>query len=190
MTAYRVKDSCPGGNVQHSNIVWVYMRAARYPGNLSETHNGLTYHLTLTGGNSGNNVWYFGDGDSTSGGAASLFHTYAQPGTYNIMVVSRELCNPDTARLTITVLPTGITATADDKNLQVYPNPAGSVLHIQSAIPVTGLTLMDATGRIVLQQSPGQGAATMRTAGLPSGYYLLRVVHAKGSWYRQVSIRH
>ncbi len=64
--------------------------------------------------------------------------------------------------------------------LHVYPNPAGSVLHIESGSSLREVTAYDPTGRIVLRQSISGTSQTLDISQLHSGIYLLRVVTENG----------
>jgi hypothetical protein len=66
-------------------------------------------------------------------------------------------------------------------DVQVYPTRATDHVVVQQATarPLS-LTLFDEVGRPVYQQSGSQRTATVPTAGLPRGLYLLRLVGADG----------
>ena len=71
-----------------------------------------------------------------------------------------------------------------------WPVPAHDVLHLRLSAPggPVRLTLLDALGRVARQQdaAAGQTAATLPTAGLPPGVYLLRVAYPSGPVLRRV----
>lgn len=78
--------------------------------------------------------------------------------------------------------------------LSVWPNPAGGVLHIETASALPRLTLLDATGREVRAIGvPPTGAARVRAtlplSGLAPGLYLLRATGAGAPLTRRVVVR-
>ncbi len=104
------------------------------------------------------------------------------------------------AQATLTVTENGCTATAIQKitvtdspiycgnllpnnpsgGIQVYPNPAQDVLHI--ALPFednleTEIYLFDFRGRPIWQQRSGETLQRIDVGHLPSGFYVLKVIH-------------
>ena len=83
-------------------------------------------------------------------------------------------------RFALEFRPAGALATAGPAaaaGLTAWPNPARAVLHIDwrpGPAPAT-LTLTDALGRVRRQRTAASGHATLDTAGLPPGLYLLRL---------------
>ncbi|RSK45326.1 T9SS type A sorting domain-containing protein [Hymenobacter rigui] len=69
--------------------------------------------------------------------------------------------------------------------LQLYPNPASTVVQVE--LPASGATttleLRDIQGRVVRQQrlEAGSTSTELRTAGLPGGVYMLRVSQGAAS---------
>ena len=84
------------------------------------------------------------------------------------------------------------------EEVAAFPNPADQLIQIELARVVKGdaqLTLLDATGRVVRQQTATAASATLDTHdlphGLPHGLYSLRVRLASGNVYTQpIAISH
>ncbi|PSR11620.1 MAG: hypothetical protein C7N36_15640, partial [Bacteroidetes bacterium] len=73
--------------------------------------SGLVVNFTATDPAAGIYVWHFGDPAAPQATAtgASVAHTYAQAGTYDVMVTLPAFIScPDTAFLTVTVVPNGL----------------------------------------------------------------------------------
>ena len=80
------------------------------------------------------------------------------------------------------------------EEVAAFPNPADQLIQIELARVVKGdaqLTLLDATGRVVRQQTATAASATLDTRELPRGLYSLRVRLASGNVYTQpIAISH
>ncbi|MBD2714457.1 T9SS type A sorting domain-containing protein [Microvirga sp. STR05] len=125
------------------------------------------------------------------------------PGSYYLLLVidqrnliaeSNENNNSRALRLVVTGTLSKRAVTASEEALQVYPNPAasGSGLKIRTgaAGPAAKLTLTDAMGRTVMQQTlqPAQTEASLDTRRLPAGIYLVRLTAAGVAATRRVVI--
>ncbi len=80
------------------------------------------------------------------------------------------------------------------EDIAAFPNPADGVMKVELARVVRGdahVTLLDATGRVALQQTTASALATLDTRTLSAGLYTLRVRLASGNVFTQhVSISH
>ena len=63
------------------------------------------------------------------------------------------------------------------KNLNIYPNPAHNVIHIDNnQILIDNVTMFDAQGRVVLQkENTNDYSVTLNTSSLTKGIYFVRV---------------
>ncbi len=64
--------------------------------------------------------------------------------------------------------------------LTVWPNPATSLLHIRSGMPLARLRLLDLSGRAVHAQEAHGTTHTIPLHTLPAGLYLLEAEDATG----------
>ncbi|MDZ4747947.1 MAG: T9SS type A sorting domain-containing protein [Saprospiraceae bacterium] len=69
-------------------------------------------------------------------------------------------------------------------NLNIYPNPASTHLHIESDGPVS-LDLMDLQGRI-LMHTPLSINYNLGVVEFPRGMYLLRISHGAGYEFQRI----
>jgi hypothetical protein len=83
--------------------------------------------------------------------------------------------NTTVVKFTITVLlDDQINETTATNDLEVYPNPAKDYIHI--VIPdnsVKTLTIIDVTGRIVLEEAVTSDQLIVNVSDLPSGIYII-----------------
>ena len=69
-------------------------------------------------------------------------------------------------------------------DLRAYPNPASSVLLVEMPMDAASLSIVDALGRVVLQQQviPGSGVEQLQVANLQNGMYTLMARGSDGSY--------
>ena len=121
-------------------------------------------------------VWHFGDGDSVATLDSTVSHTYADTGSYTVTLVATRHCMADTVQLVVHIpdtSPVGITAPAPSAAAVVYPNPAAD----RFALVIDGCMVRPSDGEVTLTSSDGRSYALQRFADLPSGLYVVRVVH-------------
>ncbi|HNS42374.1 MAG TPA: T9SS type A sorting domain-containing protein, partial [Taishania sp.] len=77
------------------------------------------------------------------------------------------------------------------KAIQVYPNPASSVISIASEqTEIVALTLMDNAGRIVYHAAPTNTNYQIPVAQLTNGLYVLHLETKQGTTVRLVEVQH
>jgi len=75
---------------------------------------------------------------------------------------------------------TGISQTSDRNSLRVYPNPAGSIITIETGLPVKGgllLTILDAKGNVVISRNISMKKTSTDISSLPQAEYFIRLQH-------------
>ena len=134
-------------------------------------------------------VWNFGDGGTSTDQSPS--HNYATNGSYTVsLTVSDGLnTNTETKNAYIQVGPAGVDEAAWGKEVSIYPNPAKDQLYVNSGFPVKSICLVDLKGMQMRKMENCGQNYTFDLAGLPDGFYILRVDTEKGSMQRKVSIR-
>ena len=117
-------------------------------------------------------LWNFGDGTSDTGNTVQ--HTYNQSGTNNnvCMTVIDSLCSRTTCENVWTT-----------NYLQAYPNPVQSNVYV--SLPQNQYTSMYAyvynSQGILVSQTTQQGNLLIyNAAGLPPGYYTIRIYTPNG----------
>ena len=75
-------------------------------------------------------------------------------------------------------LSTGVVTNTMTKDLQVFPNPAGSVINIQTSRPINYLELYDLSGKVVLRKSEPHNSLDI--SSLSRGIYFLKTMLDNG----------
>ncbi|HYD90303.1 MAG TPA: T9SS type A sorting domain-containing protein, partial [Flavobacterium sp.] len=125
-------------------------------------------------------MWHFGDGDSSS--SQTPTHTYADSGTYTVMLIVRAGISSDTISMQITIAgPVGITAIKDKNGISLYPNPAASTLTIHQTQfqPGRQLQLYNLTGQKTLNSPLEQPRQSINISALPPGIYIYSITQGK-----------
>lgn len=143
-------------------------------------------------------IWDFGDGspvDSTLG--AYPVHTYAQPGTFTLLMVYREYNNSgvmsytDYRRITFNIdangnlYKNGFTVNVIDpasvgideesiSPITLYPQPANGIVNLQTDAVIDGVEVYNMAGIKVLSKTEGDMSLVDLT-GQPSGVYMLNI---------------
>ena len=91
--------------------------------------------------------WFFGDGDSSN-----LFnpsHTYADSGTYSVMLIVSNACGSDTILHTVTVTLPAQTATdlLSRDEFSFSPNPCSDVIRLSGVRPLDKIIFYDLAGK-------------------------------------------
>ena len=68
-----------------------------------------------------------------------------------------------------------------DHNIMVYPNPANSVVHIDSEASISELRLIDLSGQTVALRLLNDSSYTLDISNIRSGLYLLRITTGSGA---------
>ncbi len=122
--------------------------------------------------------WDFGDGFTSN--KFSVTHRYQNTGIYKIKLVLTSLANgcKDSSIVTVEILPSSITSIQNLSSLNLYPNPAGNVLYIESddIANTSTITIYDAKGMEVKTAvlTAENGVVKMDVEGLPTGVYMIQ----------------
>ena len=111
------------------------------------------------------------------------------PTATTVYSVSSQNTNGCSATASITIIASICEGLAQNKiaALKLYPQPAHSILYIDS--PLKGqITLLDLQGRIHTQMPLEIGHNNLTLAGLQAGYYLLRINSETGLQYQGIYI--
>ncbi|HNR86598.1 MAG TPA: T9SS type A sorting domain-containing protein, partial [Taishania sp.] len=121
-------------------------------------------------------------------GATNQSFTATANGNYAV-VVTDGACSDTSACHTITTV--SLHEQAALKAIQVYPNPASSVISIASEqTEIVALTLMDNAGRIVYHAAPTNTNYQIPVAQLTNGLYVLHLETKQGTTVRLVEVQH
>ncbi|WP_417609464.1 T9SS type A sorting domain-containing protein [Owenweeksia hongkongensis] len=121
-------------------------------------------------------LWNFGDGVSTTGTTAS--HIYAANGLYNVCFTATDICGIQAEYCdTVKVPNIGIEELPVRNVFSLYPNPAASIVNIESSSEQTPLVqLVDLSGKVVLIKEFNRGKLwQIDIHHLPAGYYFINI---------------
>ncbi len=127
--------------------------------------------------------WDFGDGNSSTDRHAN--HTFAESGTYEVMLVSESLGGDlDTTYQTIEV--EGATlSTADivETQLLVYPNPALDRAWIETGNEMLGgvLRIFSMDGKLVFEENLATNLVELNASDFKAGMYVLTAISEDGN---------
>jgi PKD repeat protein len=132
--------------------------------------------------------WTFGDGGTSTEQNPS--HSYAANGTYTVgLTISDGVnTNVETKAAYVVVGPAGIDEASWEKEVSIYPNPAYDQLHINSAIDVKTISLVDLNGIEKLRKDDCGSTNTLEVGKIPEGIYILRIETENGTMKRKVSV--
>lgn len=94
--------------------------------------------------------WDFND-DSPTSEEQNPTHNFYVEGNYTVSCVSSNGLCTDTATINIIIeAPLGISSL--NENINIYPNPSSSILHIQSSETIENMRIIDLDGREIMNQ--------------------------------------
>ncbi|MCB0599259.1 MAG: VCBS repeat-containing protein [Lewinellaceae bacterium] len=132
-------------------------------------------------------LWDFGDGIQSR--EEHPTHVYPESGIYNVCLTVTDIAGNATYCETIQVI-SGTTQPYRQDGIRLYPNPARDYLYFQLDEAIPGNTarveVYDAWGRLFKKAELGfagpAGPARISIAGLPDGWYLVKVANG-GQFY-------
>jgi hypothetical protein len=135
--------------------------------------------------------WDFdSDGDEDLALNGTVSFTYPSRAEYTATLIVTNLCGADTFTVDLDLRNVGFDHVDSGVMLNVYPNPAQEVVYAE--LPNRGTSevrLLDASGRIVQQQTVSGELASIQRGGLPYGFYLIEVTNG-GRVYREKLLMH
>jgi len=174
-TGYYSKATCNiSGNSKQSNLVTVNVSAPPIAGSITATNTtGNLYQFANNGMyNAQSYVWYFGDGDTST--QLSPIHHYNWAGNYTAMLVATNAGNgcSDTATTQVSIT-TSVEALPHESSFSLTPNPFKESLQLTTQQPMGSITIYDAQGKKIKQQTIKTTTTNMDLKGIPSGVYLV-----------------
>lgn len=131
---------------------------------------------TLTANNASAYQWLNCGDNSIIPGATGQSYTATQNGNYAV-VITINACT-DTSDCTLVDNITGINELATGNTISLYPNPAGSMITIQTqqALKQATIRLVNMVGQVLLEQAGVSGTTfTIDLSGFAAGIYMLEV---------------
>lgn len=163
-----------------STNITFYVESLPFPLAAFETNDlpgGPGVQFSFTGNAALSYSWNFGDGSSVS---TEINPAYIFPGAgdYTVRLTVTNFCGVSILEKIITVVDesSGLNELAGARNfLQIWPNSAQNQLFIKSASQSGLLTVLDVTGKKIMQEQLLEGqVTTVNLSDLPAGIYGLR----------------
>ncbi len=124
----------------------------------------------------------FGDGNTSN--QLNPSHTYASPGTYDVVMIVSNSCGSDTTKKTVNTEATGIGILNESFEVKLFPNPASTTVAISAEGLEPGLVeiqLFDVSGRAIYQGEIESFGGTFETdlsvSELSAGMYIVRLTN-------------
>ncbi len=121
--------------------------------------------------------WTFEGGSPASSSQQNPVVSYNEAGNFRVKLIAQNSLGSDTllrdCYITVTEATSADAASSALPEFSFYPNPAGEILFIdgKSSIPGQKIRLLNAQGKVVLEEASGQFPHRIRLAGLPAGIY-------------------
>lgn len=84
---------------------------------------------------------------------------------------------------------TGTNNLSVEDNFRIYPNPATDVLNIRGEVEIISMSLVNTTGKVVLQSNVNGNEFSANISDIPSGIYMLRLTTKQGVVSSKISIK-
>ncbi|MBB6609640.1 T9SS type A sorting domain-containing protein [Pontibacter sp. Tf4] len=128
-------------------------------------------------------LWEFEGGVPATSTEQNPTVSYTTPGKYKVTltIANSQMSSTETREQYIEVTPNQLT---------VYPVPASDYIMIEQPATVTlrHVELINRLGQVMFKQEVTTRTAELRTTGIPSGVYILRVTSSEGTETRKVTI--
>lgn len=139
---------------------------------LSFNYTGTTPYTSIS--------WDFGDG-SPAATTANPTHAYSTAGNYTVCVTVNNTCGSNTYCMLVNSSGTSsISNIPGFANINIYPNPATQMIHIDHATAGTTLDVLNVTGTNMIQVTLKGNKDMIDVSNLASGMYLLRFTDKDG----------
>ncbi|PCH68853.1 MAG: hypothetical protein COC01_02820 [Bacteroidetes bacterium] len=144
---------------------------------------GLTIDFSDSSSNADSWIWDYDDGDIST--SQNPKHTYTDTGTYDICLVTTNVCGKDTICKSIYISGTDyLEEIISVKNIKIYPNPSTGVINFELPQLPSGnyeLTITNQLGQNIgksisknLEYIPG-GKHAIDIGTLPNGLYIIQI---------------
>ncbi|MCF0200306.1 MAG: T9SS type A sorting domain-containing protein, partial [Bacteroidales bacterium] len=68
-----------------------------------------------------------------------------------------------------------------DNGCRLYPNPASTMLRIETESPMQQVEVFDLLGRLVLRENPNANSACIDLSHCENGVYFIQILHENGA---------
>jgi hypothetical protein len=162
--------------------------------NFTSTINNLSLTITNTSTNALSYLWDFGDGTTST--LANPTHTYANPGTYTVKLISTNACG-NTEKTATVVMTSSTNDLSAEAVIRLTPNPTSGdfavELNATNSLGEVQFNVLDATGRLVSQVQvhikSGRTVVPFQGLQLPKGLYQVQIKAERGQQTLSLSVQ-
>ncbi|MBR5983061.1 MAG: T9SS type A sorting domain-containing protein [Bacteroidales bacterium] len=169
--------------IDPETVVASFTTNPAYTNNALSIEAGASVTYTNTSANADHIAWTFEGGEPATSTANEVIVTYATAGSYTATLVAYGSDDASsTATITVTVTETNPGDAVNENTISeisVYPNPTSSVINI-SAEGMQNITIMDMTGRVVMNKDVNSDFETINAEGFAKANYMVRIATAEG----------
>lgn len=159
---------CVSGNTLVKAIIFNNPADALF----SQNVNGLNVSFINNSVFAATYFWNFGDGNTSTD--VNPTHTYASPGTYQVMLIATNDCNSDTIYNNISVNVTSIEQN-ESFNVSIFPNPVKSEIEINlNNNKADKIVLTDLLGQEILVLNQIDEKIRLDMSSFKTGVYFIR----------------
>ena len=153
---------------------------------------GVTKNFVNESENAETYEWDFGDGNTSDSENAT--HTYEEAGTFDVCLTAINDCGEDTECIQVTVTEEDLSTQDQEwtEEIKVFPNPTEDIVNFYIPQIKSGeLTILDATGKIVLKSNINSEMTTINVAHLVSGLYMYTITNNENQsiYTQKLSVR-
>lgn len=132
--------------------------------------------------------WNFGDGGSST--AQNPSHTFNANGTYTVSLTVSDGTNNNTETKTAYILvgPAGVDEASWEKDVLIFPNPVKDQLHVNSAMKMKSISLVDLNGISMIRINECNSSNLLELGRISDGIYILQVETEKGLMQRKINV--
>jgi len=148
--------------------------------------DGGTVQFFAEGGEGYSYIWNFDDGGYSE--EQNPVHTYESNGTFWVCLAINNDCGGNNFCKNVSVSTLSLEDQIRDKT-KVFPNPATSVVNIQSPVQIEEISLMDITGKMVYEAQPNSMNTIIGLDQFPAGIYIVRWVATGNTFVERIQIQ-
>jgi PKD repeat protein len=162
--------------------------------NFEWTGEGRTLTFTNLSTDAVSYLWGFGDGTTSS--ETNPVHTYAEDGTYDVLLVANsEFCESSAYLQEIIINTVGLSESGSNPLSEIFPNPGNGQFYFtpKTAMQDVFVTLFTLEGRIISTAALGNLSAHVPVLSgkenLQSGIYFIQITSAGEKWQKKLFVK-
>jgi PKD repeat protein len=186
---YSVTES--GWRANISCVETVLPPVADFTADSTSIIEGESVHFTDLSANNPNTwEWNFEGGSPSVSGEVNPVITYNLEGVYDVMLTVTNEAGTNTEIKHDYITVDHLTGIQDliSTDIKLYPNPASSVVHIQSGFGLTGISIVNILGTTVIEKKTGSNLNILDISGLLEGFYFIKVRNAESTTTKRLQV--